>query len=536
MKKVLLIIAATAVAVTLSSCSIGEIGSKFNGAVDNNSKAEYTSMPEIGTPKTELSNDITIGVIDASDFNPITTKSPTVKNVCAFIFEPLYILDDSLKPVPKLAESSELSADGTIYTIHLKQNVKWHDGKMFTSSDVINTIKAAKDTASNYERYMSSISSVRTKGDNTVEITFTKPVAEPDALMTFPIVREDKAASRDNKINIPIGTGPFKMIVNENEDKYYLEAYEEYYGGRSSLDKVNIIKIDSVDKFKTLFYANEIDVATTDIIDMSTYMPRANAKINDYISNRMIYLGFNTSKKALSDKKTRSAISNVIDRDAIVTHYLHSRAESSDYALNPSSWLNFDARTHLKSNNSEAELLLEQAGWKHDSNDSLYNTFGGKMMLYITPEILVNSESDERIKIAEDLCDKLNNFGIRASVKQVTYDIYESRIKSGNYDMYIGEAELLPNGDISEFVSSAGNYFKFSSNDIDLLLAQMGTVKDDEEKKAVAIKLFEKVREESPFAPICFRKESLITSSKVKKSEKPDVTTFIKNTENWGVN
>lgn len=538
MKKILAIIAIAAVSLNLSACSFQDVGGSLGNMFGNKEQPASTDSPEGDVSDengTEVSNDITLGVLDVDEFNPLTTKSPTVENVCSFIFEPLYEIDNSMKPVSKLADSSELSADGLTYTVHLKQNVTWHDGSNFTSSDVVNTIRIIKDGNGNYRRYTEVIESAKEKGGDTVEITFTRPVAEPDALMTFPIVRQSKKTDSDDELAMPIGTGPFKMVADKKSGKYYLEANEEYHGGRATLDKVNIIKVDGVDKFRTLFYANEIDLADTDIIDMSTYMPRANAQINDVISNRMIYVGFNTENKALSDKRTRRAISCMIDRDEIVTHYLHSRAVSVDYALNPSSWLYFDTRTRLKRYNSEAEILLEQAGWTHDSNDSLYNTFGGKMMLYITPEILVNSESEERVKIAKDISDKLKAFGIRAYVEQVDYETYQSRITSGNYDMYIGETEILPNCDISEFTISSGNYFRFASNDVDLLLAQMGTVTNDEEKKAVAIKLFEKVREESPFAPICFRKESLITSSKVKQLEKPDAVSFIKNTESWGV-
>lgn len=535
MRKILSIIAATAVCAAASSCSFSDLGSVFRGEEQATQQPEQTEQVTQMTEAAEVSNDITVGVMDLDVFDPLKTKSPTVDNACSFIFESLYTIDQSMKPVAELAQSSSLSADGLTYTVNLKQGVLWHDGKEFTASDVASSINGMKSSENNYSRYVAQIESVNSTDSYSVEIRFSRPVAEPDALMVFPLVRGKTEGEGDKAFFVPIGTGPFKMVSEKAADKYRLEAYEQYHGGRASLDAVNIIQVDSVDKFRTLFYANEIDIATTDVIDMSTYMPRSNAKINDTVTNRMIYIGFNTEYQALSDNRTRRAISCMINRDDIVTHYLYSRGVSADYALNPSSWLYFDTRKHLKSDNSEAEILLEQAGWEHDSNDSLYNTFDGKMMLYFTPEILVNSESEERVKIAEDLCDKLSSFGIRASVSKVDYATYQSRILAGNYDMFIGETELLANCDISDMTKSGENYFKFANEEVDLLLAQMGTVTTDEEKKAVAIELYEKIREQSPFAPICFKKESLITGSKLKQTVMPCAVDLINDTEQWRV-
>ena len=56
--------------------------------------------------------------------------------VSASIFDGLVYYDDAYRPQPRLAESWTVSPDGKSITFKLRQGVKWHDGKPFTSADV----------------------------------------------------------------------------------------------------------------------------------------------------------------------------------------------------------------------------------------------------------------------------------------------------------------------------------------------------------------------------------------------------------------
>ena len=65
--------------------------------------------------------------------NPLTSYSTEGLEVQQLIYDKLMDYDAQLKAVPSLAESSEVSADGTEVTYHLRSGVTWHDGKPFTS-------------------------------------------------------------------------------------------------------------------------------------------------------------------------------------------------------------------------------------------------------------------------------------------------------------------------------------------------------------------------------------------------------------------
>jgi len=62
------------------------------------------------------------------------------------IFEGLLRYSPKLEPLPGLAESWTVSEDAKVYTFKLKPGVNWHDGKPFTSADVLFSIEMCKQT------------------------------------------------------------------------------------------------------------------------------------------------------------------------------------------------------------------------------------------------------------------------------------------------------------------------------------------------------------------------------------------------------
>lgn len=99
-------------------------------------KKEFASSEPVTTGSTVqdgnlLSNSISVGILDFDTFNPLITKSQTVKECMEFIYEPLFDVDELMRPVPILAESYSVSPDGRTVNINLRNNILWHDGANF---------------------------------------------------------------------------------------------------------------------------------------------------------------------------------------------------------------------------------------------------------------------------------------------------------------------------------------------------------------------------------------------------------------------
>ncbi len=95
------------------------------------------------------------------------------------IYETLLTRDNkSLELVPLLAESWTISEDKLTFTFKLRNNVNWHDGKPFTSEDVVysyNSIMNPKVDSAQLKGYYQEIQKVEALDDYTVKFTYARP-------------------------------------------------------------------------------------------------------------------------------------------------------------------------------------------------------------------------------------------------------------------------------------------------------------------------------------------------------------------------
>ena len=103
------------------------------------------------------------------------------------IYETLVDLDNGFQPVPRLAESWESNADGTQWTFHLREDVKFHDGSDFDAGDVVHTYRRLLDPEIG-SAGLSLLAAflepdgIQTIDKHTVRFTATQPTAElPDS-------------------------------------------------------------------------------------------------------------------------------------------------------------------------------------------------------------------------------------------------------------------------------------------------------------------------------------------------------------------
>jgi peptide/nickel transport system substrate-binding protein len=152
-----------------------------------------------------------------------------------------------LAPRPELATSWETSADGKVWTFHLREGVKWQDGEPFTAADVAFTFNYIIDNdLYAYTAFTRSIDSVVAIDPNTVEIRCSEPKANMLRLW-IPIVPEHiwsqvpgERAGGDY-INKPpiVGTGPFQ-VVEFKEGSYVKLVKNPYYwnAGKPTIDEL----------------------------------------------------------------------------------------------------------------------------------------------------------------------------------------------------------------------------------------------------------------------------------------------------------
>lgn len=526
-KRLISAIAVIAVAVSLTGCDI----------IDK-IKMEFTEDKPAVTEGAEenekqVSNSISTGILDFDTFNPLITKSQTVRECMEFVYEPLFDVDETMKPVPVLAEDYSVSPDGRTIDITLKNNILWHDGANFTAYDAAYTIKQIRSGITTYSDALKNMADYKATGDYSLQIVLNYAVPNFVSLLTFPIV-QFQTDMRQNANYIPVGTGAFRYETQLSAGRISFIAFDNYHNGKPVVNNVYVYTVPDIVKYKSMFEANEIDLMTGKTIDLSEYTPRGNAVNNEYITNKLTFVGYNTSNKLLSGSETRLGLTELIDKDSIVNSTIYSGGVACDVPINPSSFYYYDTSTRFKADTMLAVNHLGNDNWGMGHSGKYERTVNGEKQI-LSFKILTDSDSPEKVNIANRIAAFFNEFGIPAEVTALPYDQYMQKIEAHDYEIMIGEFEIGANLDLSPLISSAGNYFSYSNPNVDMLSSQLGMTQNEDELKSLYCQYGDMILNDMPFAALFFRKGDVMSSSKIKSEVSPSVTRMYRNVEKWSV-
>lgn len=119
-----------------------------------------------------------IGVFNEIEtINPLVAYSSSAYEIMRLNYNLLITWDQDLNPIPELAKDWSVSEDGMVWTFHLQEGVKWHDGQPFTSADVKFTLEYIRDNFIGYfYDYTSNMTEIQTPDEYTVVIVTERPL------------------------------------------------------------------------------------------------------------------------------------------------------------------------------------------------------------------------------------------------------------------------------------------------------------------------------------------------------------------------
>ncbi len=186
----------------------------------------------------------TFGVDSMIPFDPLTSNSDWSYYVITNVFSMLFRIESG-QPVPDLAESWDISDDGTVYTWHLRHGMMWQDGndvfpegksREVVASDVVYSLtRSVDDPGSMLPADMRQVyKSIEATDDYTVVLTLTAPDAiiydKARGLTMTPIIPKEAVDFYGADFGLhPIGSGPFEFVSYSPDDEVVLKANEDYY-------------------------------------------------------------------------------------------------------------------------------------------------------------------------------------------------------------------------------------------------------------------------------------------------------------------
>jgi oligopeptide transport system substrate-binding protein len=266
-------------------------------------------------------------------YDPATTVSSGDKR----IFSGLVSFDPALNLTPDLAERWEVSPDGTVYTFHLRQNAKFHDGRAVTAQDVVYSWeraaspKLASDTVLTYlgdivgVREMTDgkadhISGLKVIDDHTLQVTID--AAKPYFLLkltfaTASIVDKANVESGEEWYRTPNGTGPYKLIEWKRFERMVYEANQDFYLGVPSIRYI-VVQLYSGDS-QRLYETGEVDI--TGIYSIERFTDPTEPLHNELLTGVDLctsYMVFDTTRPPFDDLNVRKAFSMAFNREKYV--------------------------------------------------------------------------------------------------------------------------------------------------------------------------------------------------------------------------
>ncbi len=479
-------------------------------------------------------------------FNPVYTKNAFVQSFSGLVFESLVKLQKNQKPLPVLADKWSVSQDGLVWTFHIRDDVRWHDGMPLTAEDVeftVNEILNGKN-GSVYKGNLQGVKSFGAIDRNNFRIVIGKPNSFQAELMTFPIIPrhyfekyEDGNAPSGT---LPPGTGPYRFASVE-EDKIHLVANDDWWNALSkaedSLKPPYIANIDiniyeSPEDALNAFNIREIDVAFIDFADLERYRGSVHSSLKTYTSRDFEFIAFNTVDNVLSDKAVRQAIAYSIDRNKIINSILPGRGIVSEIPVLPDSWLNDTNVYSYEVDLVKAREILSQNGWNEDKGKWSKRINGRRE--YLSFELLVNDENVSRKSVAEEIARQLKDIGIEVTVVSLKWDEMFEKIEAGEYDMALMGCTVPQIPDISflyatpyfsftpsEGYSGARNISGYNNQKVDDYIRKIFSEADNDRKKALFINMKGIITEDVPYLGLYFLNNAVMYRKTIRGSIEP---------------
>lgn len=333
--------------------------------------AYTTQAPENGGTYAEG----VIGQLDTID--PLFASTPAEVSASKLVFSSLLSYDRDNKLRPDVASSWSVSEDSKVYTVSLRDDVYWHDGKKLTADDVIFTVQLIQNPAVKAVQY-GTLAGVKVEKVSDAQVKFILPsVYSPFAhALTFGILpqhllKDVKPADlRENEFGRkPIGSGQFVFrqlqIINPDHHRLvvHMEANDRYYRGDVRLNRFQLHTHEDRDTLKKALMTNEINAALglgSDQVDAVTGQGDFVAAMST-LSDGMFAI-FNNDRPVLRDSQVRQALVLGTDRQALIAA-VHERGIQLNGPL-PQSFLSGEAAGEAAFDKKAAESKLEAAGWK----------------------------------------------------------------------------------------------------------------------------------------------------------------------------
>jgi peptide/nickel transport system substrate-binding protein len=449
------------------------------------------------------------------------------ERIGGLIFDGLVTKDDHYEMKPWLATSWE-QPDVLTWVFHLRDGVRFHDGRPLEAQDVAYTIDSLIDG-----------SLVTAKSGNFADVD---RVEAPDRLTVVLHMKRPNAgvllnlsdglfgvvpwgSGKDLGLH-PIGSGPFRFISAVQDKDVVVERNHDYWGSNKGSSKplpggarrIERVRFDVVPDAITS--ALELQKGSADLasnvvtLDMVHTLEKSpNLKVESGPGSAVVYVTFNVTDPILKNRQVRQAIACAIDRQAIVDAIWRGQARLANTLLPLGHWAaaTDGELAQYPQDAARAQRLLEQAGFPAGKDG-------------VRLRLTIKTSTDETTRLmAAVLQQQLRAAGIKLDIRSSEFGTFYADVTKGAFQIYalrwIGSNEdpdIFRYAFASEsFPPKGGNRGRYSNPRVDALLAQAAASPDRATRRADYIEVQKILAEDLPGIPLWYPNNEVVHTRRV---------------------
>ena len=458
------------------------------------------------------------------------------------IFEGLMTFDENGKLVEGIAESYEVSEDGTTYIFILRDGITWTNGDPITAEDFEYSWKRAlaPETASSYASILYCIKGAEAyntgKGssddvlvtaldEKTLEIILEIPTAyflELTAFYTYLPINKNVDEKNPDWAKSPatyVSNGPFKLVEWKHNDKIILEKNKDYYNAKKiKLDGIDLDILEDQNTAWQRYQGGEYDILVDVPASVINQLKQeGNPELEIGLQVGTYYYNINPNVKPFNNPKVRKGLSMAINREAIVEQVTQG-GQIPAVGIIPPGMADENGDDFRKSvgdlieyDTEKAKILFDEGLSEEGMTIEKFNN-SNFVILYNTAE--------SQKKIAEAIQEMWRElFGIKIGLENVEFLEKLEREQSGDY-------QVSRSGWMVDFMdpvafldlwwsNSAFNDVKYNNPKYDELIKKAKSTNDQNVRMAAMKEAEAILMEDMPVIPIYFYTQPYTIKSNV---------------------
>lgn len=485
---------------------------------------------------------LTIGLnSDASFLNPVIASDGTSYKVEWSAFDCLVEYDETLAIKPLMAERWDVSPDGMSYTVHLRKDIEWHDGRPFTADDVafwMYTMLNPKTRAPS-RAFFGAVAGyadltnpdhpadpaslakkpVEVLDRSTVRFNLSYPYAAFLGVLTCPrggLVPKHALEGKDintAEFNVrPVGSGPYRVAEWRKGDSIALAAFDRYFRSRPAIRQIVFRVIpDPVVRTQALRTGgiDLLDDPPTDELDK--FREGGQYSVIGVYTPSYQYLGFRLDRAPFSDIRVRRAISHAVDFDIIVRKVLRSYGVRATGPLPPTSWAYSPKVAKYPYDLTKARQLLAEAGYV-PGQDGTMQKDGRPLRFTLKGDQGSQAVRDSAVIIQ----DQLARAGIQAEIRLLDFPTFVRQLFASDFEGILVGWTGHPDPDPFSYTIwhssqwNGRNFAHYKNLEVDRALEEARRTPDQAKRREAYVRFQQILADDTPYVWGYYQKEMYV--------------------------